>query len=276
MLSVINRIFALAWLTVLDGLRRHALLGLVFLSMAALAGGLFFFDFISRDVGRASNDFIFSISWFSGFLFLFFHAVQVVAWDEDRNVIYNLLARPISRAEYVLGVFSGLAILLAFLNLILGCLGWFTLVWIKSSVSTEYFSHLSPGFYLLTWAGLFSMELMMLSVIVLFSGLIRGSFPVLLISISFYAICSGMPVVRESISQQAVSDLGSPISAKLLQMLTAVFPDFSRLDFKNLLMSSAQVWPDLTTLLVNFGLTIGYITLLLWFACAVYDRRDLQ
>lgn len=276
MLSVINRIFALAWLTVLDGLRRHALLGLVFLSIAAQAGGLLFFDFISRDVGRASSDFIFSISWFSGFLFLFFHAVQVVAWDEDRNVIYNLLARPISRAEYVLGIFFGLALLMLFLNLLLGSLGWLTLVWIKSNLTPEYFGHLSPGFYLLSWAGLFAMELMMLSVILLFSGLIRGSFPVLLISISFYAICSGMPVVRESISQQAVSDTGSHISARLLQIMTAVFPDFSRLDFKNLLMSSAQIWPDLTTLLVNFGLTIGYITLSLWFACAVYKRRDLQ
>ncbi len=276
MVSVINRIFALAWLTVLDGVRRHALLGLVFLSIAAQAGGLLFFDFIARDIGRASNDFIFSISWFSGSLFLFFHAVQVVAWDEDRNVIYNLLARPISRAEYVLGVFFGLATLMVLLNLLLGSIGWLTLVWIKGALSTEYFSQLSPGFYLLTWAGLFSMELMMLSVIMLFSGLIRGSFPVLLISISFYAICSGMPVVRASISQQAGVDTDSHISARLLQMMTAVFPDFNRLDFKNLLLSSTQAWPDLTTLFVNFGLTIGYITLALWFACAVYNRRDLQ
>ncbi|MFK5953651.1 MAG: hypothetical protein QM498_11380, partial [Desulfobacterium sp.] len=109
MLLAINRIFALAWLTVLDGLRRHALLGLVIFSIAAQASSLLFFDFISRDIGRALSDFIFSISWFSGSLFLFFHAVHVVAWDEDRNLIYNLLARPISRAEYVLGIFCGLA-----------------------------------------------------------------------------------------------------------------------------------------------------------------------
>ena len=81
MLLSINRILALAWLTILDGLRRHALLGLVILSLAAQASGLFFFDFISRDIGRASSDFLFSISWFSGCLFLFFHAVHVVAWD---------------------------------------------------------------------------------------------------------------------------------------------------------------------------------------------------
>lgn len=276
MVSASNRIFALAWLIVLDGLRRHALLGLVFLSIAAQASGLLFFDFISRDIGRASNDFIFSISWFSGFLFLFFHAVQAVAWDEDRNLIYNLLARPISRAEYVLGLFSGLALLMLLLNFILAVIGWLTLLLIKSNVSTEYFSHLSPGFYLLSWAGFFSMELMILSVIMLFSGLIRGSFPVLLVSIAFYAICSGMPVVRESISQQLGSKPGSHISSNLLQIMTGIFPDFNRLDYKNLLMSSGQIWPDLSKLTVNFGLTIGYIILALWLACLVYQRRDLQ
>ncbi len=272
----INRISALARLTLLDGLRRHALLGLVALSIAAQASGLLFFDFISRDVGRASSDFIFSIPWFSGCLFLFFHAVHVVAWDEERNLIHNLLARPISRAQYVLGLFSGLAMLILLLNLLLGSLGWLTLVWIKGAVSTEYFSHLSPGFYLLTWAGLFAMELMMLAVIMLFSGLIRGSFPVLLMSISFYAICSGMPVVRESVAQQVASGTGSQFSARLLQMMTAVFPDFNRLDFKNLLISTTQSWPGLTTLSINFGLAMGYIALSLWFACAVYNRRDLQ
>ena len=275
MLPSINRILALAWLTILDGLRRHALLGLVTLSLAAQASGLFFFDFISRDIGRASSDFIFSISWFSGCLFLFFHAVHVVAWDEDRNAIYNLLARPISRAEYVLGLFCGLAMLIVLLNLLLGSLGWLTLVWIKGAVSTEYFSILSPGLYILAWAGLFSMELMLLAVIMLFSGLIRGSFPVLLMSISFYAICSGMPVVRESITQQAATNSSLQLSARLLQMMTAVFPDFNRLDFKNLIVS-ARAWPEITTLSVNFGLAMGYIILSLWFACAVYSRRDLQ
>jgi len=275
MISPIERIWALARIIILDSLRRHALLGLVVLSLTAQAGGLLFFDFISRDIGRASSDFIFSISWFSGCIFLFFHGVHVTAWDEERNVIHTLLARPISRAEYVLGVFTGLAVLLLMLNLLLGILGWLTLIWIKGALSAEYFSHLSLGFYLLTWTGLFAMELMILAVIMLFSGLIRGSFPVLLMSIAFYAICSGLPVVRDSATQSITHGSGGQFSAKLLQVMTAVFPDFSRLDFKNLTIST-EAWPDLTILAVNFGLVLGYITIALWTACAIYNRRDLQ
>ncbi|MFZ5760444.1 MAG: hypothetical protein ACOY32_12575 [Thermodesulfobacteriota bacterium] len=271
----LKRIAAVARLVLLDGLRRHALLGLVGLSVAAQVGALFFFDFIPRDIGRASADFILSMAWVTGFIFLFFHAVQVIALDEERKVIYALLARPVGRGEYVLGIFAGLTMLLLLLNLLLGVLGFGTLVIIKGLVKPMYFSEFSILAYCLSWLGLFAMELMLLSVILLFSGLVRGSFPVLLISLSFYAICSGLPVVRESVSQRAeqFGELAGLVG--LLKWMTALFPDFDRLDFKNMIAAAASL-PDLSLLGVNFGLTLSYTGIMLWLACLVYQRRDLQ
>lgn len=275
MLNSLKHIAALARLVLLDGLRRHALLGLIALSVAAQAGALLFFDFIPRDIGRASADFILSIAWLSGFILLFFHGVQAIALDEERKVIYSLLARPISRGEYVLGIFAGLAGLLLLLNLLLGGLGYATLVLIKQMVKAEYFSQFNMLSYLLSWFGLVAMELMLLAVILLFSGLVRGSFPVLLISLAFYAICSGLPVVREAVSQRAAQEGAQPVMEGLLRWLTAVFPDFDRLDFKNMIASPEQL-PDPALIALNFGLTISYVGLFLWLACLVYQRRDLQ
>ena len=275
MTSTLNRIAAIARLVLIDGLRRHALMGLIVLSVAAQAGALLFFDFIPRDIGRASSDFILSLAWLSGFIFLFFHGVQVIALDEERKVIYSLLARPISRGEYVLGIFAGLASLLLLLNLLLCGLGFSALLLIKQLVAPVYFSQFSMLSYLLAWFGLIAMELMLLSVILFFSGLVRGSFPVLLISLSFYAICSGLPVVREAVSQQADQNEGLTGLTTMLSWMTAVFPDFDRLDFKNMIASSTAL-PDLSLMLVNFGLTISYVSLFLWLACLVYQRRDLQ
>ena len=273
--STVRRIAAVARLVLLDGLRRHALMGLIALSVAAQIGALLFFDFIPRDIGRASGDFIFSVAWISGFIFLFFHGVQVIALDEERKVIYSLLARPISRRDYVIGIFMGIASLLLLLNLLLCGLGLGTLMVIKGLVKPIYFSHFNVTYYFLSWLGLFAMEMMVLSVILLFSGLVRGSFPVLLISLSFYAICSGLPVVRETVSQRAEQSEGLAGLKTLLAWMTAVFPDFDRLDFKNMIASSDSM-PDFSLLLVNFGLTISYTVLFLWFACLVYQRRDLQ
>ena len=85
MLDSIKRISALARLIILDGLRRHALIGLILFALAAITGGLLFFDFIPRDIGRATNDFLFAIIWLTGFIFLLFHCVQVMAWDNERG-----------------------------------------------------------------------------------------------------------------------------------------------------------------------------------------------
>ena len=59
MFNRVRRISALTRLIILDGLRRHALIGLILFALAGTTSGLFFFDFIPRDIGRAANDFLF-------------------------------------------------------------------------------------------------------------------------------------------------------------------------------------------------------------------------
>jgi len=270
---MLTKIWSLALLVIIDGLRRHALIGLILLALLLEAGGLLFFDFIPRDIGRASSDFVLSVGWLSGFLFLFFHAVQVMAWDEERRTIHTILARPISRSQYVLGVFLGLALLLFLLNCLLALLGYGILELIKGSVKPSYFPHLAISHYLLSWAGLYCIELTILAVILLFSGLVRGGFPVLLLSISYYFICTGLPVVRDSL-RQLTGDAGQSL-ATLLRWLTAIFPDFGRFDFKALI-TTAQEKPFIQYFSTDILLMLAYIAVVLWCASIVYQRRDLQ
>lgn len=274
MFSHFLRIKALARLVILDGLRRHALIGLILFALAGVSGGLLFLDFIPRDIGRASNDFFFSIIWLTGFIFLLFHAVQVMAWDTERGALHTFLARPISRTEYGLALFGGLAVLLLALNIILGGLGWLLLNFIKGSVGASYFQHLSFPFFLLAIAGLYWIELILLSIILLFSSVVRGSFPVLLLTLCYYFICSGLSVVRSSLKQKGLADSSQSLDA-LLKGLTAIFPDFSWLDFKTLAATSDSA-PLASQLILPFGLTTLYIVIALCLACFIYERRDLQ
>lgn len=274
MRSRLVRIGSLARLFLIDGLKRHALMGLIVFALAAQAGGLVFFDFIPREIGRASNDFLFSVTWVTGFVFLLFHGVQAAAWDDERRVIHTLLARPISRTEYVLGVFTGLALLLLLLNVILGGIGWMILTTIKNSVQPIYFEHLSLPFFLLSALGLYCIELMILAVILFFSGAVRGSFPVLLLTLSYYFICAGLPVVREAFSGRTADDFSQGL-VMLLKGMTSVFPDFSRLDFKTL-VTTANTGPSLIEYIAVFGLSVLYIGMLLWLAALLYQRRDLK
>lgn len=270
MFNRLRRIKALATLIILDGLRRHALIGLILFSLAGTTGGLLFFNFIPLDIGRAANDFVFSIIWLTGFIFLLFHAVQIIAWDTERGALLTFLARPISRTEYGLALFAGLATLLLLLNIILGSMGWFLLKTIQGSVGGAYFEYLSINLFILAWAGLYWIELMVLAVILLFSSAVRGSFPVLLLTLCYYFICSGLPVVRQSYKQVSNQSVDS-----LLLLLTAIFPDFSRLDFKTMVASDERAFV-LSQIALPFGVATLYIIIILWFTCFIYERRDLQ
>jgi len=272
MYSCWRRVSALARIIIIDGLRSHAIIGLLCLALACVFGGLLFFGFFPRDIGRVSNDFIFSVSFLTGLVFLFFHAVNVTAWGGDKRLIHTIMARPLSRAEYVLGMFAGLATLLILLNLLLAVAGYAVLITIKGQVDTVYFAHLNLSYYLLAWLGLSLIELILLTVILLLSGLVRGSFTVLLLSISYYLICSGLPVVRDAL-QQSVADLGA--KWYLLKILSAIFPNFALLDFKHYIVST-DLSPLLSELGINFSLMFFYAVIVLWLAGIVYKRKDLR
>jgi len=268
------RIAALARLIIIDGIKRYALIGLILSALAGEAGGLLFFDFIPRDIGRAANDFVFSISFLTGFIFLLFHAVQMAAWDDEHRTIHTFLARPISRTEYLLGIFSGLTFLLLLLNLILGGIAWTVLQLIKNSVGATYFQQLSASFFILAITGLYLIQLTLLSVIILFASVVRGNFPVLLLTLAYYCICNGLPVVRESVKQRTIENGGETFPL-LLQCLTAVFPDFSRLDFKTLAINGSPP-PPATQLCLIFSVSLLYIVIMLWFAAISFKKRDLM
>lgn len=273
MMSSLIKIRSLAWITFLSGIRRNAVTGLVFLTLAAELSGLFFFQFIHRDIGRAVSDFVISIGWAAGLIFVFFHAVQTVSWNETRGTLFFILSRPFSRNEYVAGVFSGLMLLLVVFNLIAAAMGWGVILWLKQTVPSAYFSGFSHGAYLLSWAGILAMEAMLVAVVILASSLIRGAFSVLLVTVSYYFICSGLPVVREAVAQwPAGEDTATPL---ILKGLTVFFPSFEGLDFKDFTVH-ADGLTAFTDIVLQFSLSSAYTLIVLILAAFIYSRRDLQ
>lgn len=266
------RVFSLAHIVILDGIRRNAMLGLLLFACVAELSVFYFFQFIPRGIGQASADFVLSIAFLIGLLFLFFHAVEVVAWDDERRTIQFILARPLSRTDYVVGVFLGLVALLVFLNFFLAGIGAFVLLTIKHLVADIYFSEISWLSYFLSWLGVLSVECMILVLIVAFSSVVRGGFPVLLLTVCYYFICNGLPVVRDA----ALNNPEIPnFQHFLLKWLTLVFPDFSRFDYK-LFITMPELIPPFSHIQVNLLFAMIYVVFFLFISSFIYQQRDLQ
>lgn len=270
-----KRIRALAGIVFRDGIRRRMLIGLVILALLVELFGFVFMDFFGHDVGRAASDYLFSSMWGAGLLFLFFHAVQFIAWDEENRAIYSILAKPISRAEYVLGVTFGLSLLLLSLQIALGGIAFISLLWLKSNLASSYFPLFHYAHFFLAWGGLVVMQLCILAAIIFFSGLARGGFTVLILSLSYYFICSGLPVVRSMVHQTNPDPHKESILEIGLKGLAALFPDLNRLDLKNSVLAQ-QVGIAPWDLLLQFLYSMSYYGLVVVLACYLYSYRDLR
>ncbi len=273
-----NRIIALAHITFLNGLRRNAVWGLCLFALLLEVCGVLFMDFFGRGLGRVICDFQFSIMWMAGMLFILFYAVQATAWDDDHRTIDSILARPISRIEYVLGSMLGLSLLLLCFELLLAMLAMTEILWIKPMVGDTHFPTFSINHFLIAWAGLQLILLVHLAIVMLISSAIRGSFPVMLITLAYSLICSGLPVVRESLRQahDAVDAAPSQELEYMLQGLSMLFPDFGALDLKDTVLTTQSMETMITMpVWLPFGLLSIYLIIVLSLSCIIYQRRDI-
>ena len=119
------------------------------------------------------------------------------------------------------------------------------------------------------------MEMMILAMTMLFSGLVRGGFAVLLLTFSYYMICSGLPVVRETVESRLGDMALQSALPKILKMLTLIFPSFDRLDFKDFTVMTDGFGNHLA-LVTSFLVSFFYMVVVLWVACVVYSKRELQ
>ncbi|MDX8398125.1 MAG: ABC transporter permease subunit [Mariprofundaceae bacterium] len=263
---MLNRILAVLHITLLDGIRRHTILGLFILGVLAEMSGLLYIDFFGRDIGRAASDYAFSIMWLIGLCFLFFHATHNMAWDEDRKNIYVMLSRPISRSEYVIGIFLGLALLLIIIQSLLGLSAFIALYLIKSSVLDIYFATLSLPAFFTAWLGLIIMQLCLLAVMLLLSAIFRGAILISMMSLAYYLISSSLPVIRSFMASSDNIALNTMFS-----ILTFIFPNYSRLDYKDAIASASP----LTVPYDQFFLAVLYCFFVLSITRLIYQHKDI-
>lgn len=264
---MLHRLFAIIRILFFDGIRRNILLGLIVFGIFGELSGIIFADFFGRDIGRAAVDYSLSIIWLCGLAFLFFYVINIVAWADDRKIIYSLLARPISRSEYVIGIFLGLSTLFLLLNLLLGASSFAVLFYLKQLFGSLNFPALSLTAFAWSIAGLILMQLCLLTVILLLTALLRGSLVISMMSLAYYAICSGLPVIRNFVDEESAF-------ATFLQALTFAFPNFSRLDFKDFITSNDML-PALSVPVGEFVFSISYMILILLSTCWLYKQRDI-
>lgn len=210
-------------------------------------------DKILLDVGLAGITLI-------GLVVSVFVGTGLINKEIEKRTVLVLLAKPVSRSEFILGKHIGLtaviAVLLALMTAIyLGGLYWQNIAFPLESIA------ISLLFLLL--------ELSLIIAVALLFGSTMSSLLASLLTFAIYLVGHfSQDLVRlGQLSEQA--DI-----QRITNSIYLVLPDLSRLDLKNLAVYGMDALPSATDLLLNVAYGFLYMIVLLCIATLIFLRRQ--
>ncbi len=114
------KIWLLGKITFQEGLRNRILWGIFFFAFLLSIANYVFTQSFGYDLGKVSVDLGISAVSLAGLLIIFFMGINLISRDIEKRTVYMILARPITRSQYILGKFLGLALMVAASVVILG------------------------------------------------------------------------------------------------------------------------------------------------------------
>lgn len=265
-------LWPIALITFKEGTRNRAFYGISLIAFLMMGAAFFISGMIMRDVGKVAVDMALSTVSFAGLLLVLFVGIDLMAKDLDKRTIYMVLARPISRQQYIVGKFIGISLLILTTVFILSLFGAISIFLVKWA-NPAYFPRFSWGPVLLADAFI-AISLIMLSALsFLFASFASTSFITLILAIISYFIGQSMSFVKALLENpQAAGITVSPITVKLVQIAYYLFPNLSLFDIKTQVAHGLAIPMSYIFWTICYG--IVYIFMVIVFAAFLFRKKE--
>lgn len=224
-------IISLAYITFKEGIRNRALFGIFIMALVAFTLTVTLTDLFMRDIVRVAASLSLSTISFSGLLMVVFIGTNLLSKDIDKRTIYMVISRPISRAEYIVGKFLGLCLLVAASVLFLGLVSSLPVYFTGLSYQNPN-SIFNWNIYFLSIIFIALKLMLIASVIIFFSSITSTSFISLILTIATYIIGSTNEVVKGLLDSKMEGVEISSLMARVIKFVYYVFPNLSAFDLK--------------------------------------------
>jgi Cu-processing system permease protein len=265
-------LWPLAFITFKEGTRNRAFYGISLIALVLMGASFFISGLVMREVGKVAVDMALSTVSFAGLLLVLFVGIDLMAKDLDKRTIYMVLARPISRQQYIVGKFLGISLLIVvtvFLLSIFAAISIRAIQW----ANPDYFPRFSWGPVFLAEAFI-ALSLILLSALsFLFASVSSTSFITLVLTIISYFIGHSLSSVKALVeAPQAAGITVSPVTLKLVQAAYYVFPNLSLFDIKTHAAHGLSIPSAFIVWTVLYGLV--YIVLVITFAALLFTKKE--
>lgn len=178
----------------------------------------------------------------------------------EKRTVLVLIAKPVSRAEFIVGKHLGLSAVLAVLLVAL------TIIFL-AFVALNGISF--PLGSILVAIGFMFLELMLLTAVAILFGVFTSSLLATLMTLAVYLMGH---LSQDLVALGNLSD--NPALERVTNGLYLVLPDLERLNLRNEAIYGMQLLPDPASMGSTLIYTLIYSVLLLTLAVAVFSRRQ--
>jgi Cu-processing system permease protein len=197
-----------------------------------------------------------------GLLIAIFIGIGLVSKEIDRRTIYNILSKPVSRAEFILGKYAGLLLTLL-VNTAIMTVGFFIALAIQSKgLELADFSLLTAIYFIL-------LQLAIVVGIALFFSCISTSILSAVFTFCIFVIGNFLGDIR-GFGRES----GSPVLEKITALIYYILPNFN--DFNVIDQVAHRVSIPGLLVTANTSYALLYIAVLLSGAVLIFEEREFK
>ena len=266
-----KKIGAIVRVTFLGGVRDRTLFGIFILGLLFLLTIPVFSYFSMRQTAEVAAGYALSVISLIGLLLTVFMGGNLISRDIDRKGIHTVVTLPISRTQYMVGKFIGLALLLLVSLSILYFLAAIAVLFVSFQYPPSLPLHWD--IYLVVMLFAYIMLLVISAVSVLFNSFATSTFLPMALTLAVYCIGQSTALVKDYLDKAPEAKEITPVIAILAKASYYLFPNLSAMDIKNVFVYSLPVNFHYLLTVLLYGLF--YLSVVMFVAAFSFGRRDL-
>jgi ABC-type transport system involved in multi-copper enzyme maturation permease subunit len=227
-----NGLLGVASITWKEGVRTKAIYGVFFLALLLFLCTHTFSYMFMRDVVKVAVDVSLAGAVFGGLLLTLFLGTSLIAKDLDKRTIHVVLAKAVSRPQYLIGKFLGLAALIVAAMAVLGGMALGSLA-LADVVTPDAYGVVHWPHVIVAVAASTLMLILLASIACLFAAVTSNSFVTLGLTVVVYFIGQTVAEMRMFLQTGAEGAVVSSTIVWLVETAYYVFPNLAAFDLKS-------------------------------------------
>ena len=251
-------IFIIAKNTFRLEIRDKILYGIIIFALLYIGAQLFLADLVFKELPMVKGFGLAGIYFFNAVVALFLGTTSFFK-DVDRKIVYFILSKPVSRAQFLLGKFFGLCLVVLLATVVLAA------------------AYLGLVFYIsgsFDWAGVLAILMQCLEMALFLAfAIFVSTFSSSLLSIVFTSSAFFVGHIVSAMLADAKAMGITGIKYRLVEIIYYVFPNLEKFDIRNFAVHNVPISP--VSLALAFAYAFLYVVLLLAAAIWIFDKKEI-